>query len=271
MTTLARRNRVVARASAPLEREIAAWLRRYGAVIVEREISRRGARVSKANPETTLMRELRDLLAKFGLRQASAAARSGAREAGGSLMIPGTLVSDAIAGREIPLKWFERYVAGVERRARDLAAETKRRVVRAVRQVIADAERETPTPSTGEIARRIRTTTLGTDRQGAVYVLSSERAAVVAQTEMTIATNTGTIEGYRATGVTEIEWLARRDGRSGDRHHERMHGQRRALGRSFVMPSGATLRYPGDPLGPVGEIVNCRCAVKPVLGGKSDG
>lgn len=39
-------------------------------------------------------------------------------------------------------------------------------------------------------------------------------------------------------------------------------GQSVGLNEPFVMPSGATLRYPGDPNGPAEEIVNCRCAVK---------
>jgi hypothetical protein len=65
------------------------------------------------------------------------------------------------------------------------------------------------------------------------------------------------LDRYEASGVEEIEWLAYRDGRSGDRHHERMHGKRVKLGEHFTLPSGARMLYPGDSDGPIGDLANC--------------
>jgi hypothetical protein len=263
MPSLLTTNRRITRGARTMEAAIAAWLQRYGAHVLRTELSRRGW-AAKQTPEDRLQEQLRDLLLGFGLRQAAEAAQAGAREAGGGLVIPGRFVTDAIAGRAIPLRWLERYVGQTERRVEDVAMETRDRIARTVRAIIADADAETPRPSAGEIARRIRTTTLATDGAG-VYVLSSERAAVIAQTESGIADSVGTYEGYRATGVDEIEWLARDDGKSGDRRHDKMDGVCVPLGEMFVLPDGARMRYPHDPLGPVRHLVNCRCGKAPVI------
>lgn len=247
-----------------LETLVRRWLRRYGAVALRAEMRRHGY-VAKAGPsEDTLMAELRALLLRYGLRSARSAANRAGEAVGADIVIPESFVRDALAGREVPLKWIERLVRDTERRVDDIAEETRALIRQTVSAVIRDANAETPKPSSSEVARRIRTTTLATDSRG-VYALSSERAIVVAQTELAIAENTGAFESYREAGVTEVEWLARTDGRSGSRHHERMHGKRVRVGERFTLPSGARLRFPGDPRGPVGEIVNCRCAVAPVM------
>jgi hypothetical protein len=41
--------------------------------------------------------------------------------------------------------------------------------------------------------------------------------------------------------------------------HKAMDGQRVGYRADFVSPSGARLRYPGDPSAPAGEVINCRC------------
>ncbi len=96
------------------------------------------------------------------------------------------------------------------------------------------------------------------------YAFSPERAALIARTETSIAENAGIFAGYEASGVEEIEWLAFRDGRSGDRHHERMHGKRVKLGDYFILPSGAQMMFPGDSDGPIGDLANCRCTSRAV-------
>lgn len=44
--------------------------------------------------------------------------------------------------------------------------------------------------------------------------------------------------------------------------HRAADGQSVGLDEDFVMPSGARMRYPGDPRGGPAEVVNCRCNVK---------
>jgi len=56
----------------------------------------------------------------------------------------------------------------------------------------------------------------------------------------------------------EQTWMTVLDGRERATHHA-MHGQRVAYGASFQSPSGALLRYPGDPSASPAEIINCRC------------
>jgi uncharacterized protein with gpF-like domain len=41
--------------------------------------------------------------------------------------------------------------------------------------------------------------------------------------------------------------------------HRAMHGKTIKVGDMWVMPSGASLRFPGDFNGPAAEVVNCRC------------
>lgn len=53
-------------------------------------------------------------------------------------------------------------------------------------------------------------------------------------------------------------WNSQHDERVRDTH-QGLDGQVRALGESFVSPSGARLRYPHDPLAPIGEVARCRC------------
>lgn len=58
-------------------------------------------------------------------------------------------------------------------------------------------------------------------------------------------------------------WLATQDTRTRATHRE-AHGQVIESGESFTV-GGAHLRYPGDPLGPPDEIVQCRCLAVAVL------
>jgi hypothetical protein len=63
----------------------------------------------------------------------------------------------------------------------------------------------------------------------------------------------------KTTDGVEIQrqWLSRKDARVRPTHTV-AHGQRRDLGKKFAVGQ-AQLRYPRDPLGPPGEIRNCRC------------
>jgi hypothetical protein len=90
------------------------------------------------------------------------------------------------------------------------------------------------------------------------------RATVVARTEAIGAMNGGRADSFTAyaeeTGE-ELErvWLATDDNRT--RHsHEEADGQRRPLGSPFHV-GGFELRFPGDPLGPPQEVIQCRCTM----------
>ena len=82
-----------------------------------------------------------------------------------------------------------------------------------------------------------------------------------ARTMATGAQNAGRMDAYERAeenGVElVIEWVATLDDRT--RHdHRLLHGTRIAVGETFSTPEGK-LRFPGDPLGPPGEVYNCRC------------
>lgn len=56
---------------------------------------------------------------------------------------------------------------------------------------------------------------------------------------------------------------------SGDRRvrhtHVAMSGQKRHIDDMFVSPSGARLRFPGDPRAPAAETIQCRCWAEPAI------
>lgn len=52
-------------------------------------------------------------------------------------------------------------------------------------------------------------------------------------------------------------WLTLQDDKVRDTHRK-VHGEHKDLGEPFTV-GGASLRYPGDPFGPPGETINCRC------------
>lgn len=93
------------------------------------------------------------------------------------------------------------------------------------------------------------------------------RAATIARTEVVRASNFGGWEGMRQGSVEEKEWLATRDSRVRDAHLA-MDGQIKPVDQPFVAPGGQTAMYPGN-FGVASLDINCRCAVAPVLGGKT--
>lgn len=250
-------DRVDARAS-PFARALEQWLLRYARIEAARAM-REANVVRKADDDAEMERELRDLIRRFGMRQVADAARGAGA--------PPQLVDDALAGKPVKIKWFYEYAGHVERTATRIIGTTKTQVREAVRGIVREGREEGSAP--GEIARRVRTQLHGPDAAGRIHAFSPERAALIARTELVQAENAGIMAGYEATGVQEIEWLSYQDGRSGERHHERMNGKRVKLGEEFELPSGAKLRYPGDMRAPIGETANCRCTTRPVRAPKS--
>ncbi len=66
-------------------------------------------------------------------------------------------------------------------------------------------------------------------------------------------------ERFPEIGLAYKEWLSTPDERTRPTHVE-ANGQRVPLETPFVV-GDATLAYPGDPSGPDGEVINCRCTV----------
>jgi len=207
--------------------------------------------------------ELRELLRLFGLRQIAA----GARRAAGAEVFAPQLLTEASAAKPTKIQWFWEWDGQLDARVTDILETTKNEVRASVRTIITEAMGERPRPSMQEVSRRIRRQIHARDPKQRIHTFSPERAEIIARTELAQAENTGIVAGYAATGVKKVKWVAFNDGRSGDRHHERMNKHRAIkLGDDvFTLPGGATLRYPGDPMGPIGETINCRCTVVPVV------
>ena len=93
------------------------------------------------------------------------------------------------------------------------------------------------------------------------------RALTIARTEALAAYNGGKMASFQAYagsvgGDWEKVWLATHDHRTRFSHTRKGGGdlQRVPLDANFVI-GGAELPYPGYPLGPADEIINCRCSM----------
>jgi uncharacterized protein with gpF-like domain len=88
------------------------------------------------------------------------------------------------------------------------------------------------------------------------------RAVVIARTETIGALNASRNDANQAFAAESDEqlervWIATRDSRTRPSHRA-ADGQRRSLTDPFDV-GGVALMYPGDPAGPPGEIIQCRC------------
>ena len=89
----------------------------------------------------------------------------------------------------------------------------------------------------------------------------AERAA---RTGTISTSNAGAHSAHEdADSVVGEQWLTSIDGRERDSHAQ-AHQQVVAVGTSFDV-GGVYLDHPGDPLAPVSEIANCRCATAAVF------
>jgi len=270
-STITRANAEIARASRQLGAALERWSLTYTRKLAKAEAERlrrlgiRGyVRKQDSADEEAAKEELRRLMLLFGIRQMAGAAERGTRGLEGfkPLVIPGSIVRDAIEGKPVKIKWFWRRRGEIIERANDVADAVKESVREGIKDMVREADGEFPKPSMGELARRIHERAHGPD---GLSVFSPERAAIIAQTELAQSENTGIFEGYKEVGIEEIQWLAHTDGKSGDRHHEEMHKVTVKVGEYFVTPLGNKLRYPGDPSGPIKETISCRCTTRAVI------
>lgn len=99
-----------------------------------------------------------------------------------------------------------------------------------------------------ELAARVRNTA----------GVSDARSLTIARTEVHAAHEAGSYDQALFVDPTATKvWLATEDARTRPTH-QAAEGQRRRINESFEV-GGAALRYPGDPLGPADEVINCRC------------
>jgi phage portal protein BeeE len=109
--------------------------------------------------------------------------------------------------------------------------------------------------SIGKMASRVRK----------VYdTATKSRSRTIARTEIIPASNGGTLEGMRQSGVVdEKEWLSTRDDRVRD-DHEDMDTVRESLNENFTLPDGSQTDVPGNT-GVAAQDVNERCTLIPVI------
>jgi hypothetical protein len=95
------------------------------------------------------------------------------------------------------------------------------------------------------------------------------RVETIARTETMRASNAGADALYKDWGVRQKEWISTNDKRvrtyeNGKYDHLAANGQVVGIDESFTV-SGEKLRHPGDPNGSLGNTINCRCSILPVL------
>lgn len=99
---------------------------------------------------------------------------------------------------------------------------------------------------------------------------SMKRATVVARTEVISSSNSGTLEGYKESGVViGKEWDAHEDERT-RKYHIEADGQRVKLDDPFIV-DGDLLDYPGDNShdAKASNVIQCRCTLIPILEGEA--
>ncbi len=92
---------------------------------------------------------------------------------------------------------------------------------------------------------------------------SDSDALMIARTEANSAANYGTLAAHQQADVEYHGWLSAEDGATRPSHYFR---QTVRVGDYFKTNDGTPLKFPGDPDGPPGEIINCRCTLIPMEG-----
>ncbi len=100
--------------------------------------------------------------------------------------------------------------------------------------------------------------------------LLPDRIDKIVRTEVIGGLNRGSLAAYNRSPVVENKtWLTARDDRVrptkvGHLDQRAADGQTVPKGDPFIV-SGEQLQHPGDPAGSAGNIIRCRCAMKPIL------
>lgn len=99
-----------------------------------------------------------------------------------------------------------------------------------------------------------------------VYGVAQTRARTIARTEISGSANGGRFLVMKKEGASQHEWVGTGDERERDTHRDEDESDPVDLGDEFPVTG---LKFPGDPDGEVGEIVNCRCITLPFEDGQS--
>jgi uncharacterized protein with gpF-like domain len=100
------------------------------------------------------------------------------------------------------------------------------------------------------LAKRIREETGGE--------IGKRRAVTIARTETGVAASVGADAAAEATGLQlDKVWNSTHDARVRP-DHAKADGQRVRMEHLFTV-GGVAMRYPRDPKGPAGQVINCRC------------
>ena len=113
---------------------------------------------------------------------------------------------------------------------------------------LADGFRENET--IGELVARIHD----------VFDARRDNALAIARTESTSAYNFVTQDAWEQGGVGTKAWLTAQDDVVRDSHREAEAQGEIPIGDDFNV-GGYAMGFPGDPRGPAGEVVNCRCTL----------
>ena len=84
------------------------------------------------------------------------------------------------------------------------------------------------------------------------------RADAIAETAATGGFERGQLEAFREAGIDGRRWLTQRDSKV-RASHQKLDGEIAKI--HEVFSNG--LKYPGDPEGPVAEVIRCRCSTLP--------
>lgn len=93
---------------------------------------------------------------------------------------------------------------------------------------------------------------------GGVVPTPDSPPALLAQMVATAVVNAAQVAVAMAANWRTKTWRSRRDNRVRDTHVA-LNGTSVPIGTVFLSPSGAKLRFPGDPRAPMNEVANCRC------------
>jgi SPP1 gp7 family putative phage head morphogenesis protein len=99
-----------------------------------------------------------------------------------------------------------------------------------------------------------------------VFASRTARAAAIARTEVNRAANGTRYETFRRENIEEHQWVTSGDDEVRNRaphSHRVLDGVVAKVGDSFR--EGFTLRFPLDPDGDPGDVINCRCVTRPIV------